>query len=96
MKYVLITACLLSSSAQAATVCSVEPANDVLDILQVHAEVPILSGVMGDEQIKVVASPDGKFMVLVLSPTGEACILAAGEALKTAKPDERFAKETAQ
>jgi hypothetical protein len=97
MKTLLAVLLLASSPALATpTICTTDTANNTLDKLRDnHGEVPILKmQIAGGIQGILVANPAGDFWLLVLSPSGTACILAIGDTMKQAKPDDRFHAET--
>ncbi len=78
-----------SLSAHAATFCA--PHADVLALLaKKYQEQRIALGVtIGGGLIEVVASEDGgTWTILVTTPDGETCVLAAGEDWHVRKPED--------
>ncbi len=94
----LLAVFLFTASPAFATqyLCTTDTANHTLDKLQEnHSIVPILKmNLAGDTQAILAANPEGKFWLLMMTPDGRSCILAIGDKMKQAKPDDRFNAET--
>ncbi len=93
----LLAVFILTTSPAFATpyLCTMDTANHTLDKLQEnHSIVPILKmNLAGDIQAILAANTEGKFWLLMLAPDGRSCILAIGDKMKQAKPDDRFMEE---
>lgn len=98
LKLALLILVLLVTPAMSLP-CIVAPANAVLDMVRDSGgEVPILRMkvqglVSGDTQAFLVASPKGTFILFVLASDGRACILAIGNEMRAAHPNDRFSEE---
>lgn len=86
---------LLSTPVMAQSICTVDPANVVLDkVRDANDEVPILRMTLaGGFQALMVANRKGEFVLFIVGPQGQACILAIGDTMHGVPPDERFAIE---
>ena len=89
---------MIPAVARAESICTVGNANDVIATIAENShEVPVLRmNEAGNFPAVLLASPDGNFTLLVLTPTGQACVLAIGTGLAVAPPGYRLPAQVTQ
>ena len=74
--------CVIGAPAFAQSQCA--PISDVLTGLAAkYGEAPRVTAMMGAHVLVITAAPGGGWTALEVKPTGEACIVASGEAFET-------------
>ena len=78
MRTIILTACLAMPCGAETPQCA--PVNDALDVLESrYSEHPRVSGLTSAGVLMIVtASEGGGFSVLLVSPDGQACMVASG------------------